>query len=163
MQILEKGHPFSNSKSCICEPKLHQWCKVVSVKAMDNGVKKSVIVISKTWSLLWQSGVLMARPSWDLLPPSPVPWQDNSLHSEQIVSRRPKNASIGSQGPEKANIYTQGTSRSIKDFKKIRRAWKSQSAAHEVEKQIHFGTMNASIHCHTNNASHPLASRVREY
>ena len=44
--------------------------KVVSVKAMDNGVKKSDNAISKTWSLLWQLGVLMARPSWDSLPPT---------------------------------------------------------------------------------------------
>jgi len=68
---------------------------VVSLKAMDNGVKKSVVAISKTWSLLWQSGVLTARPSQDSLPPSPVPWQDNSLHLEQIVSRRSKNMSVG--------------------------------------------------------------------
>ena len=70
--------------------------QVVSVKAMDDGVKKSDDVISKTWSLLWQLGVLTAKPSWDLLPPTPVPWQDSSLHWEWIVARRSKTVIVGS-------------------------------------------------------------------
>ncbi|KAI6124992.1 hypothetical protein EDD16DRAFT_1517243 [Pisolithus croceorrhizus] len=105
--------------------KLVHCAHVLSVKAMDDGVKKSDDDSSKNWSLVLQVGVPSLQRTRGPFPHA-KPEQVNSLHPDpRMLSSRRKNEWVGLSGPEYRSRCTRGTTLPpVSDSKKVRRAHK---------------------------------------